>query len=142
MKIVIHSERESDIQAIFELTRAAFETLPISNNTEQFIVNSLRDAKALTISLVAKADDKVVGHIAFSPLTISDGSPDWYGLECHSDLKFTEMFCQLIRILETGEPTIFKVLQPLDNARGNILIFRFGRGRSFLKDSLCGSHWR
>jgi hypothetical protein len=52
------------------------------------------------------------------------------------------MFGQLIRILETGEPTIFKVLQPLDNARGNILIFRFGRGRSFLKDSLCGSHRR
>jgi predicted N-acetyltransferase YhbS len=54
MKVVICSERQSDIQAIFELTRAAFEKLPISNHTEQFIVNALRDAKALTISLVAK----------------------------------------------------------------------------------------
>lgn len=80
MKIAIRSERESDIQAIFELTRAAFETLPISDNTEQFVVNSLRDAKALTISLVAISDDRVVGHIALSPVTISDGSPDWYGL--------------------------------------------------------------
>lgn len=80
MKIVIRSERESDIQAIFELTKAAFEKLAISNHTEQFIVNALRDAKALTISLVAKADNKVVGHIAFSLVTISDGSPDWYGL--------------------------------------------------------------
>ena len=82
MKIVIRSERESDIQAIFELTKAAFAKLAISNQTEQFIVNALRDAKALTISLVAKADDndRVVGHIAFSPVTISDGSLGWYGL--------------------------------------------------------------
>ena len=25
-------------------------------------------------------DGRVVGHIAFSPVTISGGSPDWYGL--------------------------------------------------------------
>lgn len=29
---------------------------------------------------MAVAGDKVVGHIAFSPVTISDGSPGWYGL--------------------------------------------------------------
>lgn len=40
----------------------------------------MRDANALTISLVAEAHNKVVGHIAFSPVTISDGSLDWYGL--------------------------------------------------------------
>lgn len=34
----------------------------------------------LTISLVAEIDGRVVGHIAFSPITISDGSTDWYGL--------------------------------------------------------------
>ncbi len=80
MDIIIRSETESDIKAISEITKAAFENLPISNHTEQFIITALRDANALTISLVAEADNKVVGHIAFSPVTISDGSPDWYGL--------------------------------------------------------------
>ncbi len=80
MNIVIRNEIESDIKAISEITKAAFENLPISNHTEQFIVNALRDANALTISLVAVAGKKMVGHIAFSPLTISDGSLGWYGL--------------------------------------------------------------
>ena len=80
MKIVIRNEIESDIKAISEITKAAFDTLPISNHTEQFIIDALRDANALTISLVAVAGEKVVGHIAFSPVTISDGSLGWYGL--------------------------------------------------------------
>ena len=40
----------------------------------------MRKDNALTISLVAEIEEKVVGHIAFSPLTISDGSCDWYAL--------------------------------------------------------------
>jgi putative acetyltransferase len=80
MNIIIRDENESDIDAISEITKAAFENLSISNHTEQFIINALRNAKALTISLVAEAEKKVVGHIAFSPVTISDGSLDWYGL--------------------------------------------------------------
>ena len=30
--------------------------------------------------LVAEADGHVVGHIAFSPVAISDGAENWYGL--------------------------------------------------------------
>jgi len=40
----------------------------------------LRAAGALTVSLVAEVGGKVVGHVAFSPVTISDGSNNWYGL--------------------------------------------------------------
>jgi putative acetyltransferase len=29
---------------------------------------------------VAEIDGRVVGHIAFSPVKISDGTKDWYGL--------------------------------------------------------------
>ena len=47
---------------------------------EHFIINSLRAAHALTVSLVAETDGQVVGHIAFSPVTISDGATGWYGL--------------------------------------------------------------
>jgi putative acetyltransferase len=75
MDIVIRNEIKSDIKAISEITKAAFETLAVSNQTEQFIIDALRDANALTISLVAVAGKRVVGHIAFSPVTISDGSP-------------------------------------------------------------------
>ncbi|MBP1610652.1 MAG: acetyltransferase, family [Acidobacteria bacterium] len=79
-KIVIRNERHDDVCAISEVTIAAFKTMEISNHTEQFIVTALRAAKALTISLVAEMDGRVIGHIAFSPLTISDGTRNWYGL--------------------------------------------------------------
>jgi len=79
-KIIIRNETESDVSAITEVTVAAFRTLEISNHTEQFIIEALRAANALTVSLVAEMDGRVIGHIAFSPLTISDGTPNWYGL--------------------------------------------------------------
>ncbi len=80
LKIVIRSETDADVDAITEVTVAAFKTLEISNHTEQFIITALRAAKALTISLVAEVDGRVIGHIAFSPLIISDGTRNWYGL--------------------------------------------------------------
>jgi putative acetyltransferase len=79
-RVQIRSETSADISAIAEVTIAAFKTLAISNHTEQFIIAALRTANALTVSLVAVMDGRVVGHIAFSPVTISDGSPKWYGL--------------------------------------------------------------
>jgi len=79
-KIVIRNETHDDISAITEVTIAAFKTLEISNHTEQFIIEALRVARALTVSLVAEMDGQVIGHIAFSPVTISDGTPNWYGL--------------------------------------------------------------
>ena len=79
-KIIIRNETHADVGTITEVTVAAFKTLEISNHTEQFIIAALRAAKALTVSLVAEVDGRVVGHIAFSPVTISDGSPNWYGL--------------------------------------------------------------
>lgn len=77
---IIRNEIAADVTDIANVTIAAFKTLAISNNTEQFIIEALRAAQALTISLVAEVDGRVVGHIAFSPITISDGSRNWYGL--------------------------------------------------------------
>jgi putative acetyltransferase len=79
-KIVIRSEIDTDVNAITDVTVAAFRSLEISNHTEQFIIDALRASKALTISLVAELDGRVIGHIAFSPVTISDGTRNWYGL--------------------------------------------------------------
>lgn len=80
LTMIIRNETVSDIDAITEVTIAAFQNHPISQQTEQFIVHALREANALTISLVAEVDGRVVGHIAFSPVTISDGSSGWYGI--------------------------------------------------------------
>ncbi len=78
--MIIRKETAADSEEISQVTIAAFKTLPISNHTEQFIINALRAAGALTISLVAEIDGRVVGHIAFSPVTISDGTIGWQGL--------------------------------------------------------------
>ena len=78
--ITIRNETGTDVEAITDVTVAAFETLEISNKTEQFIIKALRAAKALTVSLVAELNNEVIGHIAFSPVTVSDGTLNWYGL--------------------------------------------------------------
>lgn len=79
-QIVIRNETHVDVTAITEVTVAAFKSLEISNHTEQYIIEALRAAGALSLSLVADMDGRVIGHIAFSPLTVSDGTQNWYGL--------------------------------------------------------------
>ena len=78
--MIIRQETVADVEAITEVTIAAFKNHPISKHTEQFIINALRDANALTISLVAEIDGRVVGLIDFSPVLITDGANEWYGL--------------------------------------------------------------
>lgn len=79
-KIIIRSETPADVGEIGDVTVAAFRTLEISSHTEQFIIEALRAAGALAVSLVAVRQSRVIGHIAFSPVTISDGTRGWYGL--------------------------------------------------------------
>jgi len=55
-KIVIRSETDADVGVITEVTVAAFKTLEMSNHMEQFIIEALRAAKALTVSLVPETD--------------------------------------------------------------------------------------
>lgn len=79
-EIIIRKETEADAGVIGEVTIAAFATLEISRHTEQFVIEALRKTGALTVSLVAELDGRVVGHIAFSPVTMPDGTSDWFGL--------------------------------------------------------------
>jgi putative acetyltransferase len=80
LEFVIRPKTRTDTGTITDVTVAAFETLEISNHTEQFIIGAERAVKALTVSLVAELNRRVIGHPAFSPVTISDGTQDWYGL--------------------------------------------------------------
>lgn len=79
-EMILRKETAADIEAITEVTKAAFENHPVSRQTEHFIIHALRKANAMTLSLVAEIDSDVVGHIAFSPVLITDGTEDWYGL--------------------------------------------------------------
>ena len=80
MTVLVRPETQADVAAIHALTVAAFRTAAHSAGTEQFIVDALRRAGALAVSLVAVADGTLVGHVAVSPVTLSGGEPDWYGL--------------------------------------------------------------
>ncbi len=63
--VEIREEQRGDIEAIYEVNSAAFPT-----EAEADLVNALRAAGALLLSLVAVDNGKVVGHIAFSPVEI------------------------------------------------------------------------
>lgn len=80
MTIEVRPESPSDVSAIEALTTAAFLAAPHTSHTEQFIVAALRRAGVLTVSLVAVEEGAVVGHVAVSPVVISDGAVGWYGL--------------------------------------------------------------
>jgi predicted N-acetyltransferase YhbS len=73
-------ERPEDAYAITLVTEAAFKEADHTSGTEARIVEALRAANVLSISLVAEDDGELIGHIAFSPVTISDGSRGWCGL--------------------------------------------------------------
>lgn len=77
---IIRLERHGDADGISDVIRQAFATHPHSSHTEHSIVNALRRADALTLSLVAEQAGKVIGHIAFSPVTIADGTTSWFGM--------------------------------------------------------------
>ena len=76
----IRMEQNQDIPAIHSLIQAAFQHAPHTSHTEHLIVEALRHAHVLTISLVAEVEGHIVGHVAVSPVSISNGATDWYGL--------------------------------------------------------------
>jgi putative acetyltransferase len=80
MEILIHPERPSDTSTIDQVTIAAFSSKPYASHTEHLIVDGLRNADALSLSLVAEVKGQVVGHVAFSIVTINGEKKGWYGL--------------------------------------------------------------
>ena len=77
----IRAEEPNDIETIRQITEAAFASAEHSSQNEAEIVDTLRKAGELKISLVALDSIEIVGHIAFSRVTIdSDESKGWYGL--------------------------------------------------------------
>lgn len=78
---IIRVEQPGDEAAIAALTEIAFRTVHYSDGSESEIIARLRAAGELTLSLVAEnRDQAIIGHVAFSRVAISDGTPGWYGL--------------------------------------------------------------
>ena len=70
----IRPERAGDFAAIQAVHASCFPSL-----YEAKLVDALRAAGKLSISLIAEVDGKIVGHVAFSPVTLED-APDGLGL--------------------------------------------------------------
>jgi len=64
--LYIRKEVPEDYQSIFKVNAEAFE-----REVESRLVDSLRASQALILSLVAELDGFIIGHIAFSEVTIT-----------------------------------------------------------------------
>ncbi len=76
----IRLERTGDETPIEQLTRVAFETQPHSDGSEPAIIERLRAAGDLHLSLVVELNERIVGHVASSPITIDGRHEGWFGL--------------------------------------------------------------
>ena len=79
VSVVIRPESHDDHEAIRSVTAHAFAGHPHSDGSEPKIIDALRDTGALVLSLVALHGDRIIGHVAFSPV----GPPavrDWFAL--------------------------------------------------------------
>lgn len=78
--VKIRQEIAADAPAIAAVTVAAFCDAAHSDGTEPRIIDALRRAGQLTVSLVAEQGGAIIGHVAISPVRLSGGEAGWYGL--------------------------------------------------------------
>lgn len=78
--MIIRPEHAGDIDAIHALTAAAFAPIEYSDGSEPDIIRKLRADGDLSRSLVATDGDAILGHVAFSPVSLNGVSDGWYGL--------------------------------------------------------------
>lgn len=79
-QLQIRPETRADIEVVRDVVKQAFDGVEHSAGTEPAIVDALREAGALTVSLAAVRGGEIIGHVAASPVEISDGTPGWSGI--------------------------------------------------------------
>ncbi|WP_430449672.1 GNAT family N-acetyltransferase [Rhodophyticola sp.] len=70
--MLIRNERAEDVKSISRLVTEALKILPQATGTEASIVEALRAADALDLSLVAVEYDEIIGYLAASDAYIGD----------------------------------------------------------------------
>ena len=73
MKWKIRQEIEGDEAAITQVVSRAFEGKSYADESDAKLVDALRDAGALVLSLVATHKGQIIGQVALSPATIGEG---------------------------------------------------------------------
>jgi putative acetyltransferase len=76
----VRSEIPTDAAQISSVITSAFLEAEHAGGNEAVIVDRLREAGSLSISLVARENNRIVGHVAFSPVTVDARSNGWFGL--------------------------------------------------------------
>jgi len=66
--VTVRPEQSRDVEAIRRLNLRAFGEA-MGSEAEAELVDTLREQGKFTVSLVAVLDDRVVGHILFTPMT-------------------------------------------------------------------------
>ena len=67
--VIVRAEGADDMAGIHAVHAASFPT-----EAEALLVRRLRNAGRLSVSLVAESELVVVGHVAFSPVTVASGT--------------------------------------------------------------------
>ena len=78
--INIRCELPSDIPEIRRITELAFREMSYAAGDEQDVIDRLRSSNALSLSLVAAEENRVIGHAAFSPVTLNSEIAPWFAL--------------------------------------------------------------
>lgn len=72
MEIIIRPEKNEDIPVIHQVNQLAF-----GRENEAQLVSMLRKENVITLSLVAESNGQIIGHILFSPVTITNADSRW-----------------------------------------------------------------
>ena len=76
-EVHLRTEVPGDVDTIRDVIASAFVDHPHSRHTEGQVVDALRRAGALVLSVVAYRRGQMVGHVAFSPVHIAGGAQGW-----------------------------------------------------------------
>lgn len=78
----IRKETAVDHKHVFILIKKAFDALEHSDHKEQFLVERLRNSTAFIpeLSLVAEMDNRIVGYILLTKISIKNGREEWPSL--------------------------------------------------------------
>ncbi|NNC60410.1 MAG: N-acetyltransferase [Erythrobacter sp.] len=107
MSVTIRPEQPGDEPAIRALVDAAFHQAAWADGNEGELVERLRSDGDLALSLVAvNADKAIIGHIAFSPITIENAHGEWYQLAPVSVIPSGQNSGIGTRLIEAGKTAL------------------------------------